>query len=162
MKIEIKIDETAREPRIIILTDRITDEVERITRLIKEADTGPPADGSDSPGAAPGFIAGFSEDRAVLLPTAGIVRIYSAGGKVYAQTRSGEFTLRLRLYELEERFCSRGEGFVRISNSEIINLSQAESFDLSLAGTIMVVLKNGDTAYVSRRYVSKIKRVLGI
>ncbi|MGI6743020.1 MAG: LytTR family DNA-binding domain-containing protein [Eubacteriales bacterium] len=163
MKIEIKIDETAKEPRLVIFTDRITDEVERITRLIGEIGE-EPADGETGPPgeSAPGFIAGFSEDRAVLLPTADIIRVYSSGGKVYAQTRGGEFTLRLRLYELESRLCGSGEGFVRISNSEIINLNQAESFDLSLAGTIMVMLKNGDAAYVSRRYVSKIKRVLGI
>lgn len=162
MKIEIKIDETAKEPRLVIFTDRITEEVERITRLIGETDTGPPVDETGTYEGAPGFIAGFSEDRAVLLPTKEIIRVYSSGGKVYAQTKGREFILRLRLYELEGRLCGNGEGFVRISNSEIINLNQAESFDLSLAGTIMVMLKNGDAAYVSRRYVSKIKKVLGI
>jgi DNA-binding LytR/AlgR family response regulator len=70
-----------------------------------------------------------------LLPEADIIRVWSSGGKEYAQTRGGEFTLRLRLYELESRLCGRKERFVRISNSEIINLNQAQSFDLSLSGT---------------------------
>ena len=52
--------------------------------------------------------------------------------------------------------------FVRISNSEIINLKKVKSFDLSFAGTICVTLSNGQTTYVSRRYVSKIKQVLGM
>ena len=159
MKIEIKIDDTAKEPRLVIFTDKITEEVERITRLIGEI--GEESDAASAAGFA-GFIAGFVEDRAVLLPEADIIRVWSSGGKVYAQTKGGEFTLRLRLYELESRLCGSGEGFVRISNSEIINLNQAQSFDLSLSGTIMVMMKNGNAAYVSRRYVSKIKRVLGI
>lgn len=52
--------------------------------------------------------------------------------------------------------------FARISSSELINLREAESFDLNLAGTIRVRMKNGDSSYVSRRFVAKIKGILGI
>ena len=55
-----------------------------------------------------------------------------------------------------------GRKFVRISNSEIINLNKTANFDLSFVGTIQVKLKNGDTTFVSRRYVSEIKKILGI
>ena len=75
-------------------------------------------------------------------------------------TGKAEYTLRMRLYEVEERF--RRSSFVRISNSEIINLKTVRSFDLCLAGTIRVALKNGEAAYVSRRYVGKIKEALGM
>ena len=47
-------------------------------------------------------------------------------------------------------------------SSEIINLKAVRSFDLSRAGTIRVALKNGEAAYVSRRYVAKIKEALGM
>ena len=50
--------------------------------------------------------------------------------------------------------------FVRISNSEIVNIEQIEKLDMSHAGTIKMYLKNQDETYVSRRYVSKIKEVL--
>ena len=73
---------------------------------------------------------------------------------------TGEYTLRLRLYEAEERL--KPLRFVRISNSEIINLKKVRSFDLSFTGTICVILADGSKTYVSRRYVSKIKEVLGI
>lgn len=68
--------------------------------------------------------------------------------------------MRQRLYELEERL-DKGS-FVRISNSEIINMKKVKGFDLSFTGTICVSLSNGTTTYVSRRYVAKIKQVLGI
>ena len=68
-----------------------------------------------------------------------------------AVTGKGEYTVRIRLYEIEERL-NPGQ-FVRISNSEIINLKKVKNFDLSFTGTICVELVNGMTTYVSRRYV---------
>ncbi|MEE3499403.1 MAG: LytTR family DNA-binding domain-containing protein, partial [Ruminococcus bromii] len=44
----------------------------------------------------------------------------------------------------------------------IINLKKVRNFDLSLSGTICVTLSDGTATYVSRRYVSKIKKVLGL
>ena len=80
-------------------------------------------------------------------------------GKVIAAAEDGEYALRLRLYELEPRL---RRDFVRISNSEIINLKKAKRFDLSMSGTICVSMSDGSVSYVSRRYVSKIKTVLGL
>ena len=72
------------------------------------------------------------------------------GGAVYL--------LRERLYELEEQL-DRGK-FVRISNGEIINLDKVTAVDLSLTGTIRMPLGEAGYAYVSRRYVKKIKEAL--
>ena len=146
MQVEIKIDSTVREPKVIVLTDRMTDEVNEIVRKISETE--------------PTMLAGFREDTVTVLDPEEIYRIYAANGKVFAVTGKAEYTLRMRLYEVEERF--RRSSFVRISNSEIVNLKAVRSFDLSLAGTIRVALKNGETAYVSRRYVGKIKEALGM
>ena len=146
MQVEIRIDSTVREPKVIVLTDRMTDEVNEIVRKISETE--------------PAMLAGFREDTVTVLDPEEIYRIYAANGKVFAVTAKEEYSLRMRLYEAEERF--RGSSFVRISNSEMINLKTVRSFDLSLAGTICVSLKNGETAYVSRRYVSRIKEALGM
>ena len=146
MQVEIRIDSTVREPKVIVVTDRMTDEVNEIVRNISETE--------------PTMLAGFREDTVTVLDPEEIYRIYAANGKVFAVTAKAEYGLRMRLYEVEERF--RGSSFVRISNSEIINLKTVRSFDLSLAGTICVALKNGETAYVSRRYVSRIKEALGM
>lgn len=43
-----------------------------------------------------------------------------------------------------------------------INLKKVRNFDLSLSGTICVTLSDGTATYVSRRYVSKIKKILGL
>ena len=109
---------------------------------------------------APQVVVGFREEEAVLLAEDEIQRVLTEGGKVFAETADGRFALRLRLYELEERLDAKK--FVRISNAEIVNLSWIRGFDLSFAGTICVRLKSGAVTYVSRRYVAKIKQVLGL
>lgn len=89
-----------------------------------------------------------------------IFRFYANQGKVFAVTTNGEYAIRTRLYEIEELMCL--PKFVRVSNSEIINLKKVKNFDLSIAGTIYVKFSDGSGTYVSRRYVSKIKKILGI
>lgn len=146
MQVEVRIDAAQREPRVIILTDKMTEELQELVRSLTEHE--------------PRIIAGFREDTVTLLDERELLRIYAASGKVYAVTDKGEYLLRLRLYELEERLAALS--FVRISNSEIVNLKRVRHFDLSLAGTICVTLSDGSRSYVSRRYVSKIKNMLGI
>ena len=146
MQIEVKIDSKCHEPRVIVFADKMTDEVSEIVRRLSE-DT-------------MGCVVGFSAERAILLDQNDIIRIYAADGKVYAVTADGEYRLRMRLYELEARLDEKR--FVRISNSEIVNLKKTREFDLSLTGTIRVALSDGTFSYVSRRYVSKIKQVLGV
>lgn len=146
MQVEIKIDSTCEEPKIVILTDKMTDEISALVKRISEE--------------APQVISGFRNDTLEMLEQSKILRIYASAGKIFATTTSGEYILRLRLYELEERL-DRNQ-FVRISNSEIINLKEVRSFDLSFTGTICVSLSDGTVTYVSRRYVKKIKQVLGI
>lgn len=146
MQIEIKIDETCTETTVTVRAPCMTEEVQRLVNRLSQ----------DLPEA----LAGFREETARLLEQAEIIRVYASGGKVFASSADGEYSLRLRLYELEERLDRRC--FVRISNSEIINLKMVKCFDLSFTGTICVSLEGGIVTYVSRRYVSKIKKTLGI
>ena len=108
----------------------------------------------------PEVITGFYNDLAEILSPDDIIRIYAEDGKIFASVKSKEYILRQRLYELEEQL--NKYSFVRISNSEIINLKKVRNFDLSLSGTICVTLSDGTATYVSRRYVSKIKKILGL
>lgn len=146
MKIEIKLEENVPERKVIIVTDAVDGEIQDLMRRISTEQ--------------PQVLAGFTGDQAVLLDQKEILRAYAGQGKVFAVTDRGKFTLRLRLYELEERL-DRGS-FVRISHSEIVNLRRVKRFDLSYSGTIRVCLSNGDTAFVSRRYLGRVKKALGI
>ena len=146
MKVEIKIDDSYIEPKILILTAAMTEDVNLILNKLSEN--------------TPQVISGCKNEKIEVIEQEDLIRIYAGSGKVFAVTEKGEYTVRFRLYEIEERL--NPNQFVRISNSEIINLKKVNNFDLSFTGTIRVELTNGTAAYVSRRYVSKIKKILGI
>ncbi len=146
MKIEIKMDSSCPEPKIIIVAASMTGEVQELVNRLSEM--------------SPQVLSGIREEKLEILDPLELIRIYAGGGKVFAVTDKGEYVLRLRLYELEDRLDRNS--FVRISNSEIINLKKVKNFDLGFAGTICVKFQNGTTTYVSRRYVSKIKQILGV
>ena len=103
-------------------------------------------------------IVGYKGPESELLSPTEIVRIYSENKKVFARTAENTFEVRDRLYVLEAQL--EKQKFVRISNSELVNVQQIEKFDMSYAGTIQVRMKNGDVTYVSRRFVRKIKEGL--
>ena len=144
MEIQVKIDPACREPKVLVCTHAMTDEVQAILQAQ----------------APPQLLPGFREGTLELLEPQDLLRVYAAGGKVFAVTPAGEFQLRLRLYEAEARLDKTV--FVRISHSEIINLRKAKAFDLRLSGTISVRLADGSVSYVSRRYVARIKQLLGV
>lgn len=146
MEIKVEIDSACTEPVVIIRTSRVTDEINELIQKLSIANHK--------------LLAGFDEDSVVLLDTDQVLRFYSENQKVYAATATSQFRVRLRLYELEERLNSTV--FVRISNAEIVNLKAIQKLDLSFSGTIEMTLSNGTKTYVSRRYVSKVKELLGI
>lgn len=146
MQVEIKIDSSYTEPKIIIMTASMTEDINNIVKKISDETSW--------------IISGSKDEKIEVIEQSELIRIYASGGKVFAVTGKGEYVLRFRLYELEKRLDSCQ--FVRISNSEIINLKKVSHFDLSFTGTICVKLSNNTTTYVSRRYVSKIKKILGI
>ena len=55
-----------------------------------------------------------------------------------------------------------GSGFMRISKSTLINLKQINSVEPSFHGTMLVILKNGNKDYISRKYLPAFKKYLGI
>lgn len=146
MDIEVKLDPACPAAKLILVTPELTEEQEQLLRRLS--------------GETPRVLTGLRDGTVTVLDPAEVVRVYAGGGKVFAVTGDGEYTLRLRLYEAEARLDPTQ--FVRISHSEFINLRKVRQFDLNLAGTISVTFTDGAISYVSRRYVTKVKRILGI
>lgn len=146
MRVEFQIDSDCTEPHVIIRAASMTDEVVDAMKRLSAS--------------SPDVICGFFADALEIIDPDDIYNIYTQAGKLYAVTDKGEYALRMRLYEVMDRLDK--SRFVRISNSEIVNLKKVRNFDLSISGTICVKLNNGSSTYVSRRYVAKIKQTLGI
>ncbi len=145
LKIDVTLDPALEELLVKVLSPGETEELQSLLRRLEE----------------PRRLTGFREGTAGPLEAAEVLRFYGEDKEVRAQALGGEiYTVRLRLYELEERLDRKA--FVRVSHSEIVNWKRVTALDLSLSGTIRVTLEGGVVTYVSRRYVKKIKEVLGI
>ena len=147
MEVEIRVVPEREEPVVVLEVPEAGAAAEELAARIRAM--------------VPEPVTGWQGDRAVLLPLAAVLRFYAADKGVYAQRAGGEeYTVRTRLYELEERLA--GQPFARISQSEIVNLKQVTALDLSLSGTIKITLAGGTQCYASRRYVKKMKQALGL
>ena len=65
VQVEVRLDSTVTEPKVIILTDQMTEEVNTILQMLSESE--------------PKFIAGFRDDTVTVLDETDILRIYAAG-----------------------------------------------------------------------------------
>lgn len=146
MQVEWKLEPGRQEPKIIIVAGEETDELRRMVEQLSGLSMDP--------------IPVWLGEQTKRLQQGEFLRFYTDGKGVSAQTAKEVYSVRLRLYELEEKLDRKR--FVRISNSEIINLDRVTAVDLSLTGTIRMTLDNRVVSYVSRRYVKKIKETLDL
>lgn len=146
MNIEIKIDEKVKENKIIIEANELTEEVSNIISSIKAQ--------------SENKIKVYSDEELFLLNIKEIEAIYANEKKVFIKTAEKEYISKNRIYELEELLPRKD--FIRISNSEIVNLNKVKSINTKLTGTIVITFYSGYQTYSSRRYINKIKEALGL
>ena len=147
MKVEVQIDPGLDEPVIVLRAPGPAEEVEALAERLRAL-------------ALPQPFTVWQEREPVRVSRAAVLRFYSEDKGVFCQTDKGVYTVRARLYELEEEL--EGTRFVRVSNSEIVNLDRVTALDLTLTGTIKMTLAGGTVCWVSRRYVKKIRQALGL
>ena len=147
MKVELHIDPSLRRTQVVVHAPANTPEVQELVRRLS------------AEGVVP-TITAFRGSEALILSLGDILRFFADGKGVSCQTAGGVYAVRQRLYELEEEL--EGTRFVRVSHSEIVDLNKVSALDLSITGTIKMTLEGNVTVYVSRRYVKKIKQVLGL
>lgn len=99
MQVEIKIDSSYIDPKVIILTASMTEDVSNIVKKLSENDSQ--------------IISGYKDEKIEILEQTNLIRIYANSGKVFAVTNKGEYILRFRLYEIENRLPPNQ--FIRIS-----------------------------------------------
>ncbi len=149
MKIGINIDHSVKETEVLITAQEQNRTVDSLYKYIAEF-------GKNSLET----VTAYKDDTAKIIDVADIFRIYTGNQKVYIQTQQDEYVIRYRLYELEEALDKKH--FLRISNSEIVNVKKIRDIDLRITGIICIRFVDGSQTYVSRRYIPKIRKSLGI
>lgn len=145
--IEVILDAQYTDPKVKILTKNRNGQVESIIEAIENVS------GNDFP-----LISGNDGDTIELLSQRDIVRVYIQGRKVMVQTDEKTYTVSRTLTNLSEIL--NPERFLRISQSEIINLYKVKCFDINVAGTIGIEFENGVKSWASRSGARAIRDML--
>ena len=144
MRTEIKIENTAN-PYCVIHTQVESEAITRLANKIRETDN----KGNET------VLVCWDGDYCVQKKPSEIIQVYSQDKKVFVKTNDNDtFILKIRLYQVEELGWS---SFVRVSNTDIVNIEYIEKFDLTFTGVIKIILKDKSVVQVSRRYMAKIK-----
>lgn len=102
----------------------------------------------------------YDDDKtAIILDFSDIHCFVVENNKVYAFTDTKKYTIKYRIYQLEEKLPS---SFIKVNQSCIGNLKKIERFDASFAGSLVVRFKCGYKDFVSRRQLKKFKERLGL
>lgn len=147
MKLTVEIDPSVTEPEVIIREREETALVSRIVSLIQQYTQ------QEQPS-----ITVYQSTTRSSVEQLEIIRVYTQERKLVIWTKDGAYYAKSTLRELEETLDE--EWFVRISRYEIINLNWITGFDLTVRGTIKVLLEDGSSAWVSRRYVRTVEQRL--
>ncbi len=144
MKVELNIDEKFKEILVTISTDKINDEVQELVNYIEYKED---------------YLVGIADNQVSVIDISDIIRVFVEDRKVFVVTTKGKFIVKKKLYEMNNLLT---KDFVKISQSEIANIKFIKNLDLSIRGTIVIVYKNSDISYVSRRLLKDFKSKLGL
>ena len=145
--IDVIIDEKYIEPKVNILTKSKTKQVESIINSIENAQE------NEYP-----YLTGYIDGKAEFISQRDIVRVYIENRKIIIETAEKLYYTKKNLTMLESIL--NPSRFVRISQSEIINLYKVIHFEFNIAGTIGVEMENSKKTWVARSRVKSIKNII--
>ena len=144
MKVELQINETYEEEKLIVQTSQPTEKVQKVIEFAENLDQKE-------------TIKGKIDDQVYLVKISKIQRFYIENRKVLAETASHTYTIDLRLYQVLDILPTT---FIQISQSEIVNIDAISHLKLTPNGLVEIFLKNESFTYSSRRYLKTIKEKL--
>ncbi|CDQ20308.1 LytTR family DNA-binding domain-containing protein [Halobacillus karajensis] len=145
MKILIDINEQYKETEVTVRCKKVDRASRKILDALEEETD---------------LLIGTSGERQHILKPDSIDFFYTELEIVHASTTNGDYKMKEKLYELQDRLPS--QQFIRISKSVIANLYHISHFEPSFHGTVIVYFHSGRKEYASRHYVRKIKKILNM
>lgn len=144
IKLKFIHDDNAKDVEVII---RAKEQDEDVERILKALDT-----------ITNNTMVCNALSNETMIDIKDIIIISKSGRYLTVKTTNGEFVINEPLYKIEEKLDKTW--FIKISQSEIVNLKYVKKWDISYGGTIKIELENGISSYTSRRYATQIKKVL--
>jgi two-component system response regulator LytT len=144
MKVSVELSKEYNPPYAVIYADNVTADIQRAIDLLGTKDTP--------------LIVEKEERMEIIKPTE-VFMIRIEGGDTVIYTEKEKYLSRKRLYEIFNRLDS---DFIQISKQTIVNFSYVKSVEAAFNGTLLLRLKNGESDYVSRKYLTDFKKRLGL
>lgn len=143
MEYKLIIDETAEESLVLTVHERnsLVESVEKLVNTKIQQ------------------LTAYTEDEVLRIAVKDVDCFYTDSGKVCALVGKEKYTVRYRLYALEEILDG---DFIKINQGCIVNVNTVKKFEASVGGAIKIILGNGFEDYISRRELSKVKRRFGL
>lgn len=144
MKIKIEVDKTYDNLEIIIKTNEINDDVQKIYDLIESQI---------------GQLIVKRNGQSFSIAMNDIYYIESIDDKTFIYLKESVFEINKRLYELEQEL---NLNFIRVSKSTILNINKLNYVKAILNGKYEAYLDNDEKIIISRHYVRQFKKKFGI
>ena len=140
-KLKFVQDDTLKETEVIIKAKSQTEEVNKILELL---------------GGEKLSCQLLSDEQFIDMND--IIILSKSGRFISVKTINGEYILSDPLYQVEQKL--NPTWFVKISQSEIVNLKYVKKWSFEGGGIIKIELINGIKSYTSRRYTKAIREIL--
>ena len=125
MKLKVQIDSVFQEETLQIQAPSRTPKIQQVVEFVESLDNNQ-------------RLKGKKDGETYLIETNTISRIYIENRQVLTETTQGDYHLGLRLYQVLEILPSY---FIKISQSEIVNLKEIECFNITPNGLVEIHLK---------------------
>ena len=143
MNIRIEIIDT-NKPYAVIYTNKITPEVQQAVSLLDTKSE---------------LITANDDEKIIIIQPTEIYMIRIENSETIIYCENHKCRSKKRLYELLSLL---GKDFIQISKSAVINLKQIDFVEPSFSGMMKLFLKNKQSEYISRKYLSEFKKCLGL
>lgn len=146
MKIQLELEPALESCEVIIRCSEINEEVKQLSQMISELSR------------RNRQLVYYQNEKEYYFPVQNILFFETSGNAVTAHTAKDMFTVRHKLYELEELLPAY---FLRVSKSTILNTREIYSITKNLTAASAVEFQNTHKkVYVSRSYYKALSEVI--
>jgi DNA-binding LytR/AlgR family response regulator len=159
LEVELIISKDIENPKAIIKANKLNANIEKAIHFLENIDNVKNIDENEKIDVIP-----INYDKKInIVQFKDISLIKSANNQnlVYLTKKNKKegYRVNKRLYELEEIL---DDSFIRISKSTIVNINQIDFVSPAFNGSMIISLKNGLKDTISRKYLPKFKKRLGM
>ena len=145
MKVKIIEDKNLSEIEIEIYCPKIDHEIDTIVSILKKYDQ---------------TLIGKRNERSYVIKINDIYYIESIDNKTFLYIEDKIYENNMRLSQIEKQL--QDTSFIRISKSMLLNVDKIENIKVIFNGRYEAILMNQEKVIINRRYVSNLKKILGL